>query len=348
MSDTPDLSGKKVLIVRLSALGDVIRTTPAVLALVRRFPDAEFHWLVENSSAALPRAIPELKLMEIDRAALRSGSPLQRFRRHEEVVARIRDQGFDASIDFHGVLKSAMFPLRAGIPLRIGYERGGSKEGHRLLINHRFALPDTRVSRYERNLALARYLAPGLEPAMPRLEIPETRRAELAELMHDRPILLFPGTSVYGRNKRWPADSWARLYRLLREDFPVRFCFGPADEPYREALSELLGEEPPALPGMNLIELGVAMQHALLLVSCDTGPMHLASVLGVPLVVLIGPSDPILNQPLPGARRIVHSGAPCAPCRNRSCNVLICQDLTIPLQVAEEVRGLAAELPVPN
>ncbi|CAM2008876.1 glycosyltransferase family 9 protein [Acanthopleuribacter pedis] len=345
-SSPTNLDGRKVLIVRLSALGDVIRTMPSVLALMNRFPDAEFSWLVEDSSAGFLKAVRGPRLVQIERAALRRGGPAARFKAWQAVKQRITAEQFDISIDFHGVAKSALFPLLAGIPHRVGYERGGSKEGARWLINDRLQLPSPHISRYDRNLALARAFDPELTPVQPQIELNETASAKVEAAMPAPALLLFPGTSDHGRNKRWPAKYWAWLYRNLTrgQNRPVRFVFGPADGAYRDQLCEHLGEPPDELPPLNLVELGAALQRAHLLVSCDTGPMHLASILGVPIVALMGPSDPVLNQPQPGNRRMIIPETPCAPCRNRSCQSLICQDLTTPYQVLQEVRELSAQL----
>ena len=339
-----NLDHKKVLIIRLSALGDVIRTIPSVMGLMKRFPNAQFHWLVENSSGALVREIPGLKPMEIDRASLRSANPLKVGGTLLRTVRRIRAEAFDVSIDYHGVAKSGMFALFAGIPLRIGYERGGSKEGHRWLINHRYTMPDIAVSRYERNLAIARFIDPAVDPATPKFEPGPEQRAHIETVMAEQPILLFPGTSTHGRNKRWPAQNWAWLFRNLSARSPVRFVFGPADKEYRERLHHVLGESVPVLPPMSLLELCYALRRSRFLISCDTGPMHLASVMGVPLVAMLGPSDPVLNQPLSGKCKVLLPEVPCAPCRNRSCTVLICQDATTPKRVLEAALTLLDEL----
>lgn len=339
-----DLNHKKVLIVRLSALGDVIRTIPTVMGLMQRFPRAEFHWLVENSSGGLAREIPRLGLIEIDRDALKASNPWRVCSTLARIVGRIRAESFDVSIDFHGVAKSGMFALFAGIPLRIGYERGGSKEGHRWLINHRYPMPDTRVSRYERNLALARFIDPAVEFVTPRFEPGPQQRVRIEEAMAEKPILLFPGTSAHGRNKRWPARSWAWLFQRLSGDHPVRFVFGPADKEYRDRLEHLLDGPVPALPALSLLELCYALRLSRFLISCDTGPMHLASVQGVPLVAMLGPSDPMLNQPLPDRSKVLLPPVPCAPCRYRGCPVLICQDVTTPKRVFEAALELLNDL----
>jgi len=339
-----DLHGKKALVVRLSALGDVIRTLPYVLALIARFPDARFSWLVEDASAALLRGVPGLDLIEIDRKATRARNPLAAWAAVRRVVQRVRAERFDCAIDFHGVLKSGLYPLLAGVPVRIGYDRGGSKEGHRWLINRRLALPDAHISRYDRNHALAAWLAPGLQPQTPPLAIDAAARDKVDQLVADRPILLFPGVSAWGRHKQWHPRHWAWLFEQAAGLYPTRFVFGPADDACREALTERLGAPPPALPPLSMIELGRALQRARMLVAGDTGPMHLASVLNVPLVVLFGPADPVISRPLSRHWRGLAPGVPCAPCRNRGCQTLVCHTNTTPHRVLDAIRELDAEL----
>ena len=335
-----DLTGKKVLIVRLSALGDVIRTIPAVVSLKKRFPAAEFHWLVEKPSSQLVEAVAGLHALPIDRAALRKGSFLKRWRAMGAVIRRIREMEFDVSIDFHGVLKSGIFPWLARLPVRVGYERGGSKEGHRWLINRRLTLDNPVISRYERNMALARFVGGDIGPKVPEFQLPAEDAAQVETHLAGRPILFFPGTSAHGRNKRWPAASWAWLYRQIAPRHPVRFMFGPADQPYREALMNLLGADFREIPTFKLPQLAAALKASGGLVACDTGPLHLAAVLNVPVVALLGPSDPVLNEPRALAREVILPGVACAPCRNRDCTLLICQDATTPRRVEAAVHRL--------
>lgn len=332
-----DLSRQKVLIVRLSALGDVIRTLPAVVSLQHRFPHAEFHWLVEKPSAKLLEAVPGIKVIAMDRKKLRQGSPWSRIKAFREIVRKIRAEKFAVAIDFHGVLKSGIFAFLARIPIRVGYERGGSKEGHRWLITHRHVMKSKAVSRYQRNRELAEFIDGRVRSAAPTFQLEEAAKAAINVRMESRPIVFFPGTSAHGRNKRWPASYWAELYRRVAPVHPVTFIFGPADEPYRQALTAELGKDFPQQPLLSLPELAYTLKVSRALVSCDTGPLHLAAVLDVPVVAMLGPSNPILNQPDSSQREVILPGVACAPCRQRDCQVLICQDATTPSRVFKAV-----------
>jgi ADP-heptose:LPS heptosyltransferase len=348
LESAPKLEGLNVLVVRLSALGDVTRTMPSVLALIKRFPTARFTWLVESNSAGLLKGIPNLEILEIDRKALRSGGPLAKIRAFSKVISDIKSHRFDLSIDFHGVLKSAILPFLARIPIRVGYEKGFSKEGARWFLTHRYSGAFRQVSRYGRNEMLAKWLAPGLEVEPIGFALDVAAKEKIRHAMSDQPIILFPGTSAHGRNKRWPAASWAALFRRLHTEHKTVFAFGPADEAYREALRELLADIPgglPVLPSFRLTEMAGALGMAKVFVSCDTGPMHMASVQGVPIVALMGPSDSVLNQPWKyGKSRMVIPEAPCAPCRNRKCPILICQDMTTPAMAHKAILELCDSL----
>ena len=344
----PQLEGRKILIVRLSALGDVTRTMPAVFAMIKRFPTSSFTWLVENNASGLLKGFSNLKTLEIDREALRKGGPVARSRAFQKVVKAIRAEKFDVAIDFHGVMKSAIYPFLARIPVRIGYRKGFSKEGAQHLLTHYYPGAYRAVSRYSRNEMLAHWLAPGLEVGPIDFPLDVAGKDKVRHIMKDHPVILFPGTSAHGRNKRWPAESWAALFRRLLGKHPLVFAFGPADEAYREALQKLLNDLPdglPVLPPLRLTELAGALGMAKILVSCDTGPMHMAAVQGVPIVALMGPSDPVLNQPWSyGKSRMVIPDVPCAPCRNRQCEILICQDMTTPMMAAKAVDDLCLSL----
>jgi len=337
-----DLNGKKILIIRLSALGDVIRTVPSVLGLVKAFPNSDFTWLVESSSAGLFPGLKSLKTIIIDRNKMRSKNPFVVLKEFKRILSDIRSKNFEISIDFHCILKSAILPFLAGIPERAGYMPKGSKEGAHLFYNHQVPLKNHRISRYEKNVTLARFFSDQINVAEVKIDLDPSIQNRIMKVMQEKPIILIPGTSMHGRNKQWPAESWAILFKNLVERYPVKFVFGPADDHYREQLQKHLGMEPPALAPLSIPQLGVALQQARLVVVCDTGPMHLASVLQVPLLALMGPSDPVIAQPLleedgnPKSSMIVPE-VPCSPCRNRSCEELICQTFTTPALVFDRI-----------
>lgn len=329
-----DLDGRHLLVIRLSALGDVIRTLPAVHPLMNAFPNARFTWLVDDKSASLLRRVPRLNLLEVKRTELKSGSPIRALREWGCIIREIRQADVDVSIDFHGVAKSAFLPRWAGVKHRIGYERGGSKEGSRWLINDRFSVSAKKISRYQRSLELAEYVAGRqLELSMPEFELSEDERHRVAGIASDRPLVLFPGTSHWGRYKRWPATYWARLYRHFADRHAV-FAFGPEDQALRQELTDILGAGLRSLPPLNLTELAELLRRSRGIVACDTGPMHLASVMGTKVLALMGPSNSDFARPI-DTRWMFVPPAPCAPCRRRDCRLLICQTLTPPRRIIE-------------
>lgn len=337
-----DLNDKRVLVIRLSALGDVIRTLPAVLGLQERYPTARITWLCEDASSGLLKGLDGVDLICINRKAMRASNPLTVWREFRRVIREIRQRQFHLSIDFHGILKSAMMPWFAGISTRVGFLPKGSKEQAHIFYNHRVVHSSSRVSRYERNLELARYFGDDIAQLAP--EIPLSSEAEqvLKRAMSLEPILLIPGTSKWGQYKQWPVESWEFLFRKLKEKYPVTWVFGPADGYFRDELQKRLGDDFSCLPKLSIPELAHALRRSRLIVVGDTGPMHLASVVKAPLLALMGPSDSVIAQPLmapfghPLTRMFVPD-VPCAPCRNRSCKDLICQTFTTPGAILEQV-----------
>ncbi len=272
---------------------------------------------------------------------MKSGSVLRMTREWRRVLSRVRERQFDLSIDYHGVFKSGIQGFLARIPLRYGYRRGGSKEGNHWLTNRQLHLGHRRISRYQRALALSQFVvATEFDPHMPEIELTTEEQMRVNPILEVRPLILFPGTSHHGRNKRWPASYWAQVYRRFSE-LGAQFSFGPQDHELRVDIEACLGNEIRCLPPLSLVELSHVLKHAKGLVSCDTGPMHLASVYGTPIVALMGPSDPVLNAPMQSQGMLLPS-VPCAPCRRRDCQLLICQNTTTPYQVIRKTEEMLA------
>jgi heptosyltransferase-1 len=227
-------------------------------------------------------------------------------------------RGAAASLDFHGSLKSALIPYFAGI--RRSWGDGCAREGAWALQNAGPAF--RRQGRYEQALGLSE--AFGLErgrlglgrfaPALRDAPLPPCGAWPAAA----RPrVLLVPGASARGANKRWPLDKWMRLADALKASGDLRWALGPAERGLREWLPGRSGVG--ALPELPFWELASAVRSADTVVAGDTGLLHLAVLLGVRAVALIGPSDPVVSGLPPGCGAAVRAGAECSPCRERRC-----------------------------
>jgi ADP-heptose:LPS heptosyltransferase len=347
----------RILIIRLGALGDVVRTLPAAVALRSLYPGAHLTWLVEPASAGVVDAagivdetliFPRDELVEF----LRVIDGLSFARMLIGVVRRLRDRRFDLVLDFHGILKSGLLARLSGAPIRYGFGRSVAREFSDLFVNRAVELEDPDVSRYDRNAALVEALAPSVQiPDRPFLQPSPLAVARLAARLRisnrkeaEGFVLIHPGSSSRSRYKRYAPSAWGEVAaRLANEGIPVWVVSGPnRDE--RSLVEEILltseGTVVSAPEPRSFDDLLALLVRASVFVSCDSGPLHAASLVGVPVVQLLGPTDPIHNQPWRNSpSRRVHIPLPCSPCR-RGCADATCMRAIPPALVADEIRGL--------
>lgn len=312
-------------LLRLSALGDVLRVLPAWANLREAFPEARIQAVVEDRHAFLLEAVPGLEPVVVRRRAL--SNPLAAWAELGRAADRIR--GAEASLDFHGILKSALIPWRAGVADRWG--DGVTKEGAHALQTER--LPFRHQSRYRQALDLAeafgrRQGVAGLgrfRPVLREAGLPDPGSVWEAD---GRPrLVLVPGASRAGRHKRWPLAHWLRLADALRGRWQMRWSLGPDEADLRRWLPAESGV--PALPPLGWWALAAAVRQADRVITPDTGLLHLAVLCGVPVTALFGPSDPVVSDLPPGAGRVLRLELPCSPCRERACQRRQCLvDLT--------------------
>jgi ADP-heptose:LPS heptosyltransferase len=325
----------RMVLLRLSALGDILRVLPAWANLRAAFPEARFQAVVEDRHAFLLAPLPWLEPVLVRRAALGPWTALGEFRR----VARAL-RGAEAALDFHGILKSALPPWLAAIPERWG--DGHTREAAHLLQSH--PLPFRAMTRYDQALGLAEAFgrSRGIQgadlgrfhPALKDVPLPDPGPVWAAE---GRPrAVLVPGASRRGAIKRWPLRHWITLAELLRPRFQLRWSLGPEEEDLRDWLPEATGV--PALPRADFWTLAAALRQADRVVAPDTGLLHLAVLLGVPALGLYGGSDPVVAGLPAGAGRILRTGIECSPCRERLCQRRQCLELLSPDTVAAALR----------
>ena len=340
----PMMAHAKILVIRLSALGDVLFTLPAVHALKLAHPDAEIDWLVEERAAALLGLYGGLRRVLVwERAGLaRDGRRPLRWPRAAAAAARhlgaLRRERYDLVLDFHGNWKSGLHAWLAHGARKIGYHRSHRREGSDLFVHETVRLPAGARHRIDRALALARAVDPSLpeEAPCPPLAIPpgnrafaEGVRAELG-LQNEPYAVLHPGTSKFGSIKRWRPDRFSHLADLLRTRLGLRVLvtWGPGEEELARSIvagmKEAAGAATPRLG--SLADLAALLEGARVVVASDSAALHLAAFLGVPVVGLYGPKDPEIYGPRFAPRRLVHVWLPCSPCTRRTCPDVLCME----------------------
>lgn len=297
----------RVLIVRLGAVGDVVRTLPAVRLLRRAWPQARFAWAVEAGPAPLLTGHPDLDtVLVLDRRTL--ASPGAWFLlKAPAVLGRFLSslRGFrpDLSLDFQSSLKSALVARLSGAPRRLGFDRPFDREKSHLLATERVGLPAGPLSRVERAVRLARAAGAPEGPIQADLaqsaeELARARRRVLDLLPRGPRIALAPFSSPRQRWKRYPLEGWAEAARgLCAAGCGVLILAGPGEEAEARLLAARAGGGPLLLPPLGLRDLAALLGCVDLYLGGDTGPMHLAWAAGTPVVAVYGPTDPVVNAP---------------------------------------------------
>lgn len=308
-------NGARVLLVRLSALGDVLFSLETLAALRRARPDLRVDFLVGDACAPLLANHPW-----IDRVLVH---PRHRQRALPSALRALRRRRYEVAIDLHGVLKSALQMRIARARLRVGFAPPRAREGAHFFYDRAVSLPRPLPHRAEQGLFLLRSLGLRVEPVpvvLPRSPATE-RTPSWPETERGRMVVLHPGTSRFAAFKRWPPERFAELARRLAErGVPVAVSYGPGER----KLAEVVLEAAPAARPIDGAALGLVafarhLGEAALVVAADTGPLHLAAAAGARVLALFGPKDPAIYGPRGKGHRVLLHDVPCRPCRRRTC-----------------------------
>jgi lipopolysaccharide heptosyltransferase I len=294
----------KVLIVKLSAVGDVVHTLPALDALRREHPRATIGWVAHPGPAALLEGHPQLDFLFKLSRPRSAGQALAAMRELREVLRRTGP--WDVAIDFQGLTKSGIVAWLSGAPKRIGFAGQACRELNWLFTNERVAPTAQEV--INMNLELVRSL--GCRAEHPRaLLVTHAQDEEYvatwareAGVGKKRFFLLdaFAGWVT----KRWPLERWAKVAVEVyaRHALESMVFFGPGEEQEASHLANLIakhGGKARTAPPTSLRQyVALLRHHVALFAGGDTGPMHMAAALGVPTVALFGSSDSRRNAPV--------------------------------------------------
>jgi heptosyltransferase I len=318
---------ERILIVKLSAIGDIIHTLPAAAALRRAYPEAWLAWMVEKAGASLLRGNPDLdELITVDTPAWRANWWMGL--RHAWYVTRhLRRAGFDLCIDFQGLLKSALFAYLSGAPRRLGFPRQVCREPLSAVFTNLYGpTGDPTMHVVDQLVELLKPI--GVATTERRFTIPRTDADEhFAErvwrelgLRSDVPVVtLHPGAAW--ETKRWGELNFARLNDALIRRFQVRtlLTWGPGEEALIQRVVRATAYTPPIAPATTLLQLAALIGRCRAFIGGDTGPLHLAAAVGTPTVALFGPSNPRRNGPYGLGHVVLHRTLPCSNCYQRTC-----------------------------
>ena len=354
----------RILVIRLDLLGDVVNSMTAVAALHERFPRARITMLTLPYTAAIPRQFPYVdEVLTLDTNMVRRPRNMLRlstYRTFLEMGLTLRRGHFDLCVSLFGLMAS-IWAFVSGARQRIGYKR----ESYPYMFTD--PLPGRRFNRrqhevrWDLDLAAAAG-APGTW-RYPTLHVQGEARARVADRLAELGVapgdrlVGIHGGAVNGSAKRWPATHWAALAdRLIeREGTKVVLTGSAAERPIAEAIRDKMRNAPLLLTGeTDIDELLAVLDRCDLVISGDSGPLHMAVALGRPTVALYGPTDPAIYGPTPRPGQpsvVLRRGMACSPCYNLLATAecphgkpLCMIDIT-PSQVLAAARGILRAAP---
>jgi heptosyltransferase I len=321
----------KILIIKLSSLGDVIHTLPALSSLRRRFPRAHITWLVEPEAADLLLDHPALDHVlvfpkakwRLEASSLRQWPAL--VREINRFVQELRSRRYDLVIDFQGLLKSGVLTGIVRGERKVGFAPG--KERGDLFLKEKVPYPPKRLHAVNRYLHLTEHLACPTGNPQFFLCLSQAHRDRVIALLEQNDVtpaqplvLLHPGTRW--ESKLWKEEHWAALGdRLQRMNHAqVVFTGSPDDRALVERIrSRMRSPGVSTVGALGLKELAFLQTQAEVVITPDSGPMHLAAAVGTPVVALFGPTDQVLTGPFGNAHTVIAKPLGCRPCLKRRC-----------------------------
>jgi len=331
---------RRVLIVKPSALGDVITALPVLRGLRRSFPEAEVTWLVNTAYAPLLAEDPDLHAtIAFDRRGLgRWWRSPTAARELASLKRRLREGRFDWAIDLQGLFRSGWLARKSGAPVRAGFSDARELAPH--FYTHRIRA--TAEHTVDRNIELARALGVDARGQDLRLHVPAGGRQTAAErlsalaLAEGQYAVLAP--AARWRTKMYPVRRWRQLVGELIKRMPVLLLGARGEEAICEAVAAGLGPGVHNLCGQTGLPETTALAAGAAAVVCnDSGIMNIASAVGRPPVVVIGPTRSGHTGPYTGTAVVAEVA--CQGCRKKRCRHVTCMESIEPSRILSAVEG---------
>jgi lipopolysaccharide heptosyltransferase I len=327
-----------ILIVKLSAIGDVIHTLPALNAVRNYYPDANITWLVEEDAAALVQGHEALDRVIVSKRkrwlkALRSLSFLNTIKEVYVFIKSLRDTRYDMILDFQALLKSGILIALAKGRRKIGFGKGLEHMEHSyIFLNERIPAVDMEIHALSRGMMLLNAVGIPANKVEYKLPMSDHDRKKIDELMkqhsiNDERSLIAINPVAKWETKLWPNNKFAELADMLVDQYNMKIVFTGGIKDYsiiQMITSSMKGRAINFAGKTTLTELAALYEKAALVVSTDTGPMHLAAAVGTPVVALFGPTASWRTGPYGTGHHVIKAELECSPCFKRQCETTDC------------------------
>jgi lipopolysaccharide heptosyltransferase I len=344
----------KVLIIKPSALGDVVTALPVLRGLRRTFPQARLSWLLSRSCADLVAQDPDLdEVVYFDRGGLgRAWHSPAAARLLWQFLGSLRHGGYDWIIDLQGLLRSGIFSRATGAPVRAGF--ANAREGAWAFYTHRYLPTDPHT--VDRNIGLARMLGIDARREDMLLHVPpaaaefaeDVRRQLCGDWLPPRRVPVPTQFLVLAPPTRWPTKCyplrhWRTVAGELSRRMPLAVLGTAEDRELCEQIAQPAGARAVNLAGRTTVPQMVGVIAASAAVVCsDSAAMHIAQAVGVEVVALIGPTRPERTGPILRGQ-VLAAPVPCRGCLRRRCRHITCMQSIDPAKVVDAVERALAD-----
>jgi heptosyltransferase I len=334
-----------ILIVKLSAIGDVIHTLPSLAALRRLYPDAHITWVVEEAAADLVLHHPYLDQVLISRRKswvkkIKEGKFQSTWRDIRSFIKQLKSRRYDLVIDFHGLFKSSIIVFLCQGKRKLGYDSLQELSG--LFLNEKIP-EDMNKHAVDRYLDFPRHL--GAAVSTPEFILPVNPEAQAKSLalmashhLEKKKYIAVNPIALWD-TKLWDNQKFAELADAIWQRLKIPVVFTGSD---KESLSNITSKM--ATKGINiggqttLPQLACIYKDALAVITTDSGPMHLAAAVGTPVIALFGSTDPARTGPYGTGHTIIRADLSCSPCLQKKCPTRQCMEDITPEQVFEALK----------
>jgi heptosyltransferase I len=363
---------RKILLIKLSAVGDVVHTIPVLNKLRRRYPKAHLDWLVTPPIAELLRHHPGItNIIEFEREAWSRPWRPAPFASYAKLAAKLRAAAYDLVIDMHGQFRTAALTLATGAPARIGFDRPrasvwdvsprqfpeqarkhawqGAREGSWLAYTHHIPIPTLDVHAVDRYLNIGPILGLDRDPADFSFPIPPSVNSRVDALLaqhgaNDADIVIMAPGTIW-ETKHWGSDKFAKLAgHFLAKGLAVVLIGSQRERVVCEEVAALTPGVIDLAGETTLSELAGLIQRSTICITNDSGPMHLAVALERPVVSIFGPTDPVWIGPYGRPRAALKADLQCSPCYLRQLKHCsyghACMHSVSPLAVIERAESV--------
>jgi len=331
-----DLSGKRILIVKPSSLGDVVHTLPVAHAVKRCFPTCHVGWIVQrefrgilDNDPAVDEVIPIFIPSTSDPGG-RRGAFFRALSATMKTLVDLRRQTradpYDLVLDLHASFRSGLLGMANPGGMRVGF--ADAKELNTLFQDHRLTTDPEEPHAVDKNLAFSRFLGCSTKPEDFIVISGPRERERVQAFLRDAGVddgrpLVYANPAARWETKFWSIRAWAELADLLirRAGAGVIFSGSPRDLPHIRRIEGKMKERPVTAAGkLSLAEAVALIRASDVYVGVDSGPMHIAAFVGTPVAALFGPTDPALVGPYGAGHCVIQNDdLDCLACRKRSC-----------------------------